>query len=78
MLAHYVLELRLSSGEWIDLAIWAMCPEHLSKFLRYYLVLHHSLHCEESRNMARVRRIPYAYAQAQWEFDGTKHYVPIY
>ncbi len=70
-------EIQANCNGWFDLSIWQMEPEHFRDFLTYFF--NWSSHRDEgSRNLLRIKRIPYEWGKAKWEFDGECHYSAVY
>ena len=76
-MTHYEVQVRLASGEWFQGSTWALEPQHLSRFLD---LVYETCNApdEENRAEIRVRRLPYYYGAAEWEFDGEHHFKAVY
>lgn len=77
-MALYEVQMNISTGEWREMSVWNLEPCNLSRFLDYFFRLCNSTHCEESKVMLRVQRIPYEYGLAEWDFDGQYHTEAIH
>jgi hypothetical protein len=67
-------KVQANCNGWFALAIWQMEPVNFRDFLTY--IFSWSLYRDEdSRNLLRIKRIPYEWGKAEWEFDGCKHYA---
>ncbi len=74
-MALYEVQACLTDGTWFDLSYWQLEPTIFRDFLTYFFNLPHHKGCE---NLLRVKRIPYEWGIAKWEFDGQCHYATCY
>jgi hypothetical protein len=66
--ATYEVQFKLYTGEWFTVSVWSLEPRHLDPFL--LLVKDITYSNDENFADIRVRRVPYSYGAAEWEFDG--------
>jgi len=70
-------QVQFFSNDWFTVSIWTFEPRHLSRFLTLAYAIANA-DDEENRSLIRVRRLPYSYGAAEWEFDGEHHFEAVY
>jgi hypothetical protein len=70
-------ELQADCNGWFHLSYWQMEPRYFRDFLTYFFSW--PSHCDAgSINLLRIKRVPYEWGKAAWEFDGERHCSTCY